>query len=213
MHTPTLILTLFGFASAGLHIRAEYVGPRAQVYLFKPLTMILIIAVALVAGADNTSTYKVAVVAGLVCSLAGDVFLMLPRDRFIAGLISFLIAHVLYIIAFTSRSGFNASLPALLVLSMYGALMLRCLWSHLGKMRLPVLIYMLVILMMVLQAWESHRLSGQPHAFLAAIGAALFALSDSALALNRFRRPFRSAQAIVLSTYFAAQWLIANSIF
>ena len=49
----------------------------------------------------------------------------------------------------------------------------------------------------------------QPGALLASLGATLFAFSDGALAWNRFRRPFRPAQAIVLGTYFSAQWLIA----
>lgn len=212
MNAPVPLLALLAACSALLHIRAEYFGPRVQVYLFKPLTMILIIAGALLASQGDVSLYKTAIVAGLACSLAGDVFLMLPRDRFIAGLISFLIAHVLYIIAFTSYTGFSISLLSLIPLLVYGASMLRLLWSHLGKRRLPVFIYVVVIQMMVLQAWEFFRLSGQLNAFLAAVGAALFAVSDSVLALNRFRRPFRSAQAITLGTYFAAQWLIANSI-
>jgi uncharacterized membrane protein YhhN len=47
---------------------------------------------------------------------------------------------------------------------------------------------------------------------LAFVGACLFAISDSALALNRFRRSFRSAQFLILSTYYAAQCLIALSV-
>ena len=40
------------------------------------------------------------VVVGLVCSLAGDVFLMLPEERFVEGLVSFLLAHIAYVVAF-----------------------------------------------------------------------------------------------------------------
>jgi alkenylglycerophosphocholine/alkenylglycerophosphoethanolamine hydrolase len=46
---------------------------------------------------------------------------------------------------------------------------------------------------------------------LAAVGALLFVASDSALAWNRFKSEFKSAQAVILATYFAAQWLIALS--
>ena len=49
-------------------------------------------------------------------------------------------------------------------------------------------------------------------AMLAAIGAALFVVSDSFLAYDRFRQKFRAARIIVLSTYWAAQWLIAYSV-
>ena len=88
----TAILTLLAILSAALHIRAEYHGPRYHVYLFKPLTMVFILLIALQARWPDFSRYKVAIIAGLVCSLAGDVFLMLPSDRFIPGLVSFLIS-------------------------------------------------------------------------------------------------------------------------
>jgi alkenylglycerophosphocholine/alkenylglycerophosphoethanolamine hydrolase len=55
-------------------------------------------------------------------------------------------------------------------------------------------------------------LVGEEKALLALLGATLFVLSDSALAINRFVRPFKAVHAVVLSTYYAAQWLIALSV-
>jgi len=49
-------------------------------------------------------------------------------------------------------------------------------------------------------------------ALLAFLGAVLFVVSDSALAVNRFRGGYDGAQALILSTYFAAQWLMARSV-
>jgi uncharacterized membrane protein YhhN len=203
-------LIVLAVVSAALHIQAEYRAARARVYLFKPLTVVLIIAIAL---RSPASVYKYMILAGLLFSLAGDIFLMLPRDRFIAGLVSFLVAHLFYIAAFTidgARGG--ASLLYAFLLLVYGGVMLWLLFPHLGKMKVPVIVYMLVILLMVWQAsnrWmKSEALSG----LLAFAGACLFAVSDSALALNRFRRSFRSAQLLILSTYYAAQSLIALSV-
>ena len=51
-------------------------------YVFKPFTMLLILALAVQPSASTPTSYRVFVVAGLAFSLAGDVFLMLPRDRF-----------------------------------------------------------------------------------------------------------------------------------
>jgi len=93
----------------------------------------------------------------------------------------------------------------------YGGLMMRVLWPHLGKMRLPVLMYMLAILMMGWAAAGRRLLTEQEGSLLAFLGAILFIASDSALALDKFRRRFRSAQLLILSTYFTAQWLIALS--
>ncbi len=197
--------------SASLHIRAEYLGPRYHVYLFKPLTMVFILLIAVQAGWPDLLRYKVAIMAGLVCSLAGDVFLMLPSDRFVAGLVSFLFAHLCYIAAFTSGAGFGFSwrfLPC----AIYGILIFSFLAPHLGEMKLPVLVYMVVILVMAWQAWERWSQTGRSEALLAFLGAVLFVVSDSALAVNRFRGSYKMARLLTLSTYFAAQWLIARSV-
>jgi hypothetical protein len=53
---------------------------------------------------------------------------------------------------------------------------------------------------------------GDPGHGLAGLGAVLFVVSDSALAANRFRAQYQSAQALILSAYVAAQWLIARSV-
>jgi uncharacterized membrane protein YhhN len=207
----TAILTLLAMFSAALNIRAEYHGPRYHVYLFKPLTMVFILLIAVQAGWPDFSRYTVVIIGGLLFSLAGDVFLMLPSDRFIPGLVSFLVAHLFYIAAFTSEIGFGLSWR-LLPCAIYGILMFSILAPHLGKMKLPVVVYVVVILVMAWQAWERWSQIGQSTALLAFLGAVLFCVSDSALAVNRFRERYKSAQALILSTYFAAQWLIARSV-
>ena len=89
----TVVLMLLALSTASMHNRAEYKGPRSHVYLFRPLTMVVILMIAVSAALPEGSLYSLAIIAGLICSLAGDVLLMLPSDRFIAGLMSFLVAH------------------------------------------------------------------------------------------------------------------------
>lgn len=204
-------LTVFVAISATLHILAEYRGPRTRVYIFKPLTMVFIILIALRAEASSP-LYKYMVIAGLLFSLLGDIFLMLPSDRFIFGLASFLVAHLCYIAAFTFDGARRPMLLTALPLLLYGLVMLRLLLPHLGKLKMPVVVYMLVILLMVWQALNRCINLGGSGSLLAFLGATLFAASDSLLALNRFRRRFASAQLLILSTYFTAQWLIAVSV-
>ncbi len=198
--------------SATLHIRAEYRGPRWQVYLFKPLTTSLIIAWALFLPPTAPAPYKLLVVFGLVFSLGGDIFLMLPDDRFVPGLISFLIAHLLYGAAFTRGINLSPTWWALALYLTYGTLMLALLWNYLDSLRIPVLAYMGVILLMGWLALERWLTLGTTGSLLAAIGAALFVLSDSTLALDRFRTRFAAGRAVTLATYFAAQWLIGVSV-
>ncbi|NIO70744.1 MAG: hypothetical protein GTN71_17355 [Anaerolineae bacterium] len=116
-----------------------------------------------------------------------------------------------YIAAFTSGTGFGLSWRALPCV-LYGVAIFCILAPYLGEMKLPVVVYMVVILVMAWQAWERWRGTGQSAALLAFLGAVLFVVSDSALAVNRFREEYKSTQALILSTYFAAQWLMARPV-
>ena len=207
----TAALSILALASALLTARAEHLGARGQVYVFKPLTTILITLVALQTKHATATGYRTLVVAGLLCSLAGDVFLMLPRDRFVAGLLCFLCAHLCYVAAFASDGGLALSVWAGAALAGYGALMLGLLWPRLGSLKGPVAVYVAVILLMVWVASSRYPGAGPPGSGLAAAGALAFAASDSLLAWNRFKGGFRAARALVLGTYFVAQYLIALS--
>lgn len=206
-----LALTLLATASAALTIRAEYRGTRRAVYVFKPLTTVLILALA--ATAEPVSRgYQALVCIGLLFSLAGDVFLMLPRDRFVAGLASFLVAHLFYAAAFAPRPVRLVAPLVLALLVAYGMVLLRALWPRLGRLRAPVAVYAAALLVMAWQAAARWAVLDTTPALLAALGAALFVVSDSVLAWERFRRRHAHGQAVVLGTYFAAQWLIASSV-
>lgn len=208
----TTIFSLLTLLSAALFVRAEYFGPRTQVYIFKPLTTILILLIALTADAPRDTFYQDAIVVGLLFSFAGDVFLMLPSDRFIAGLVSFLLAHIAYIGAFASNTQLLSAFWSPLPFLVYAIILLRVLLPRAGKMRAPVLVYGIVITVMAWRACEQGLQLPNTKTLFAFIGAALFVISDSTLAVNRFVNKFHSAQAIILGTYFAAQWLIALSV-
>jgi uncharacterized membrane protein YhhN len=207
-----IILSLSVVTSAFLTIRAREHGLRIKLYVFKPLTMILITITAVITAQPDFSQYFRSVVVGLIFCLAGDVLLMLPRDRFTAGLISFLMGHVFYISAFTSGIGFGTVSWLWLPFLLYGIVMTGILLPALGKLRIPVFIYMGMIVVMAWQAWERWYVIRQVSALLAGLGAVLFLVSDSALAIHRFRRRFKYAQRLILSSYFMAQWLIALSV-
>lgn len=213
MPLASLPLTIAVTLCAAATVWAEGRGARRGVYLFKPLTTILVLALALAAPEPVSRGYQALVCAGLLFSLAGDVFLMLPRDRFVAGLASFLVAHLFYIAAFAPRPPALAAPAVLLALLVYGALLMRALWPRLGGLRAPVAVYAAALLAMAWQAAERWAALGGTPALLAGVGAGLFVVSDSVLAWQRFVRAPRHGQAIVLSTYFAAQWLIALSVY
>jgi len=202
-------LTMVVIVSASMHILAEYRGPRKRVYTFKPLTMVIILVIALL-GREAAPLYRYLIVAGLLFSLVGDIFLMLPKDRFVAGLVAFLLAHLCYSVAFVPEIDAFKWWP-LLPLAIYALVIYRILSSSLGRLKLPVLAYIAIILMMAWLAWERWSQTGQGGALLAFLGALLFVISDTILAIDRFRGAFKSASVLKLITYYWAQWLLAGS--
>ncbi len=204
---PLLIAT-----SAALAVWAERRDARRAFYLLKPLTTVLILALAATAPRPAAGGYQALVCAGLLFSLAGDVFLMLPHDHFVAGLASFLIAHLFYIAAFAPRPVTLAAPLVLVALVGYGIVLLRALWPRLGKLRAPVAVYAAVLLVMAWQAVARWVVMDTTPALLAALGAGWFVVSDSVLAWERFRGRRAYGQAVVLGTYYTAQWLIAMSV-
>ncbi len=214
--TVAILCVLFSLTAA-VSITGEYRGPRSLVYVFKPLTTILIIAAALLAeGAGATERWLITV--GLVFSLAGDIFLMLPEEPprfFIPGLVVFLIAHLFYIVAFSLGVAWAVS-DAWIALP-FVAFGIGCavyLWPHLGPMKGPVVAYILVILAMGWRSAARVGAEGVPdaRAVLACVGAILFILSDLILAVNKFVKPFWAARLTNLTTYWGGQALIALSL-
>jgi uncharacterized membrane protein YhhN len=210
---PALLLSALALACAGLCIRAERRGERRGVYVFKPATMLCVIALAALGSAWPPGPYAAAILLGLGLSLAGDVWLMLPSDRFVAGLASFLLAHLCYIAAFAGPAGpRGGALGLALFLALAGVATALLLPGVRGAgLRVAVVAYVAAIAAMGWQAAARAHELGDAGARLAAAGAALFLCSDAALAWDRFRRPFADAQALVLATYFGGQWLIALS--
>lgn len=151
----------------------------------------------------------VALAAAFLLSSFGDYFLALEDDEknFPRGLGSFLLAHVFYLIVLVplaaTPQGFYLAGVALLVLLSAGTL--AWLWHVLGKLRLPVLVYMAVISAMAISAFSV------PLPWLG-IGALLFVFSDAVIAVSKFRYPVPFRGVIVWVTYYGGQALIALSL-
>src|SRR4030042_4147209 len=201
-----LISTSAAFAISGKSQRSKLLH-----YAFKPLTMLMITSLAWERTVVNPPAYGYLILAGLCLSLFGDVFLMLSSRYFRPGLMAFLAAQVLYIAAFSRDLG-RLSFSWLWIILAYAALMFLVLYRGLGKYRWPVLVYVLAISAVSWLAPHRYFDPRGPSSLLAAIGAPFFLVSDSVNAVNRFRKPFKAAQVLILSAYFAAQLLFALSV-
>lgn len=186
-------------------------------WLFKPLTMVF--AIVLVAYSAQPQSVKGTfdskswwlLGAALVGSLAGDAFLMV-EGFFIPGLVSFLLAHVAYIVLFRQGVAWFPRPLALVATLGVGGAMYAFLWKG-GlpvELRIPVAVYVTVIALMAAQAIGRAAVLGDRTARQVALGACFFMLSDSLLATNRFVQPLPLAQVWVLATYYAAQAFIVH---
>lgn len=213
--TMTVVLSVVAGAFVALAISAGHAMPAMTwlVYIFKPLSTTLLVTIAAAARRTDPPLYRWGVVTGLVCSLAGDVLLMMPRDHFIAGLMSFLGAHVCYIVAFTSDCRIAARRTPFLAWATVGAALLLSFYHDVPEhLRACVILYATFILTMAAQATARALALKTPSAMAACVGATLFVLSDALLATARFRGGLPWSDVMVLVPYFSGQWLIAVSV-
>lgn len=145
----------------------------------------------------------------LIFSVGGDVFLGLGReDFFVFGLGSFLIAHLFYIFLFIRSMPIRMNTSPLqkggaAALILYSVVMIFWLLPSLGDLVLPVIVYIAVITAMGVAA----VLADFRTAWVAA-GAILFILSDSVIAINKFKIEFEAAAYLIWATYYSGQYLI-----
>jgi alkenylglycerophosphocholine/alkenylglycerophosphoethanolamine hydrolase len=215
--TLTNLLLIVGLLVAVLDWFALARNLKTLEYFAKPGTMLLLLAWLWLATGFQGGMIWFAL--GLIFSLGGDIFLMLPRERFIAGLVSFLLAHLAYIV------GFNlippplnlASLLIVVLVALPGILIYRRIRQGLaahgqGQLALPVLVYSTVISVMLISALltlirpDSEWLPGP--ALLASAGALLFFLSDTLLAWNKFLAPLPGGRVLVHITYHLGQYAL-----
>jgi uncharacterized membrane protein YhhN len=169
--------------------------------LAKTACALAFVGVGLAGGVHGS--YAALIVVALVLSAAGDVLLLARSKRaFLAGLGSFLLAHLAYAAAFAPISTRPVIFLPVVVASVAGVL--AWLWPRLGSMRLPVLAYCSVIGAMV---WLA---SGVPDP-LVRLGALLFFVSDLFVARGRFVRPGKLNQLVGWPLYFGGQFLLALS--
>jgi alkenylglycerophosphocholine hydrolase len=195
--TARRLLAVVGLAAVLAYLAATGWRLPTLGLVAKPLPVLCLAAAVSTAG----SRYSRIVGAGLLLSAAGDVLLEMPR-LFLAGLSAFLAAHLAYLAAFLTRE--RRVRPGLLVpFVAWTGTAATWLWDGLGGLRGAVLTYMAAITAMM---WRAAALGGP-----AAWGAALFGLSDTLIAADRFGAPIPYARYPIILLYWAGQAGIAMS--
>jgi alkenylglycerophosphocholine/alkenylglycerophosphoethanolamine hydrolase len=204
------LLAALAGASAVAAIVADWRETKPPVFLLlKPLTTVLITGIAWLA---PESDYRSLILAGLALSLIGDICLMFEGDLpFMGGLSSFLLAHLVFMGAFLIGLP-QWPLPWWVAgFVLYGLAFAAILLPRAGRLRVPVLLYGLVLAGMAVTASVRYSALQSQGALLALVGAGLFLISDSALGTRKFVGRYAGAQGLILSTYWLSIGLIAAS--
>jgi len=181
------------------------------VQIFKPFILLSLIALYSLSVSEKNKVYIFA----LVFSFFGDVFLMFEGEQFfIIGLVSFLIAHILFIKIVIerirnlsiSKIAF-ASIPFLLIFG----LIIYTLKDTLNEMLIPVMVYGLTIATFGTVSMIQFSISKSKRDLLMLNGAVVFMISDSVLAINKFLEPQHIFEVLVMVTYVLSQYLIYRS--
>lgn len=199
------------FAGAAIIDWVAVAGERKSLeYVFKPLAVAALIAAALTMEVDDAAQ-RAWFVAALGFSLGGDVFLMLRRDLFVAGLGSFLVAHLCYIAGFAVAgvSPVRAGAAAIVAVMVASVALRRILWSldqgSKRALKAPVVAYAIAISAMVAAAVGAGGV-------VAPAGAVSFYVSDFLIAWSRFVLDFAGAKTLIIVTYHLAQLALVASL-
>ncbi|MDO5610276.1 MAG: lysoplasmalogenase [Pseudomonadota bacterium] len=189
---------------------ASMLDQRALFLLAKPLTTVLLIAVAWQRG--GVPRFKRMILIGFGLSLLGDIALMFDGG-FVAGLAAFLCAHLVFLRAFTLDTPFLARLWPFAGYAFIAAMVLVFLWPDLPNgLRPAVTVYVLALAVMAAQAMARWRLQRDVLAARAALGALAFVVSDTVLAVNRFHAALPYSGLWVLASYWLALGLIVAAL-
>ncbi len=191
-------------------------GNEALQYVFKPLIVPVLIGYFIAATSSIKSKLKKLIVLALIFSWGGDVLLMFQGQKdifFLLGLSSFLLAHIFYIVFFHHirlSEGIKSNIWILLLVVIYYAALIAWLSPYLGDMTLPVRIYGVVISFMLMLALHMLFIQEKPAGRWLMIGALLFVISDSVLAVNKFYESFELSGLVIMFTYGLAQLFITE---
>jgi len=203
--SPTVLLAVAGVIAVVDWI-AVAVDNRKLEYVAKPLTMVALLGYA-VALDPTVEASRWWFVVALVFSLGGDVFLMLPGNRFVEGLASFLVGHLAYIGGMVAwgldivPAWFALVIVLFGLIATIGGAIVQAAGEQDRRLRLPVGLYITVITIMVLVA-------GATAHWWFLVGALLFYVSDATIGITRFVRDFAYSRVGVMVTYHLAQFLL-----
>lgn len=196
--------------SSWLYVDASYRGPLWQRWVFKPVTLLLLLAWAWQAPVLKTTDYLILL--GLLATLLGDALTLLPNKRMLYAIGTFFLSHLLYTLCFASQMTPSFFWPIPLALLIIGAALIATVWSRLEELRGPICTFIGMTILMVWLTAEQYFFRPTDYSFTLVAGAGLLLLANIVWLISKYRRRFNAAQAIVAACYFAGHFMIVRSL-
>ncbi|MFT4833265.1 MAG: putative membrane protein YhhN [Flavobacteriaceae bacterium] len=205
----------FYFLIGIVHIMAEVAGSISAAEISKVMLMPALIYLVFAEAQGMVTLARLLLAVGLIFSWVGDMLLTQESEMyFLGGLGAFLVAQLIYTLVM-HKSAFDKivfkSRP-LIPIMVFGVILLALLIPNTGSLAFPIIIYAFCILLMVSSAVLRRGLTSDDSFNYTIIGAVLFVLSDSCIAIDKFVTPIPLAGFFIMTSYIFAQYYIVKGI-
>jgi uncharacterized membrane protein YhhN len=193
--------------------------PTGLFITIKALPELISVIIVVVFRPSGALFYILLAVALIFCAL-GDIGM---ETKFLMGVLFFLIAHLFFTtnflwysillgVSFLPLIAFVASYIILILVIVLSVRFLDSSEPRLGPLKVPLIIYVLILSLTLSSSLLLWLTSGNPWGFVPSIGAIIFVISDLLIGVRLFHRHFNKAHFTIFATYYLAIFLLTLSV-
>ncbi|CAL2083696.1 putative membrane protein YhhN [Tenacibaculum sp. 190524A05c] len=205
-----LVISMLFLVISIFEIYATIQNSRLLEFIFKPLITVSLALLYIVSVKKPSFLF----ISALFFSFWGDVLLLFPEKYFVLGLVSFLLTHLIFIKiirGFISNVDSKLFLKSAIFFIAYFGGIVYLIFENLNELLIPVLVYGLVISTFGTFATVNYVKNKATENLWLLVGALIFILSDSIIAINKFYMENASLGSLIMITYIVAQYLICKA--
>lgn len=197
--------------SGWLYIDAAYRGPNWQRWLFRPITLLLLLLWAWQVPEHSINSYLI--VGALLATLLSDILRMFDSKYLLPSFALVFLSYILYMVSFLLPLQLSFYLPLLGFVILAFIIILVIVWSKLDKLAIPASLTLLAAFAMFWIAGEKFFYLSNDYNLSIMIGSLLLVIADSIWLINRFRFSFSASKGLVSACYFIGHFFIVRALF
>ncbi|HEC8330703.1 TPA: lysoplasmalogenase [Providencia rettgeri] len=197
--------------SGWLYVDAAYRGPGWQRWLFRPITLLLLLFWGW--SSDDLNLQNYLILGGLLVSLIADLSRMFSSEHLLTSVTLMFLSYLIYTISFGMQLNFGLFLPWLAAPLIIAAITLVLIWGKLENLQPIVFASLIMCMIMAWVAGDQYFGLGREYNFSIMVGASLLFLSNCVWLIAHFRLPFKASKAVVAALYFLGQFFIVRAIY